>query len=407
MQDDYHSSSFPVASTFEGGVGHNVPSGSVSSSLLSSSFNSSKPPQRVMPHSQDTIRLSTMELSGISFSDGMASTPRSFNSFGDLEVRGVRRGEGNNEGEVNDAIAAAGASAAARGGRGDSGDGAAGKLSYRSGLSLMMKPSTQVEVEEEEERQQEETEEPEPISGSPTPMPTRIPSPSHSPSAKRFRSHHHQEQTTQPSQARPTSERQTTIRWDPALDGQGSSSASPVNERTPLLISTTSTPPTLPSSSNASNLPPNGVPPSPPVPSQGSTKPLSTRLRARLSSVPSYFSTISNTVLYELPRIPKYLPAVLLGSLLNILDGVSYGMIIFPSSPPFTGLGPMGVSMFFMSCLVAQLTYSLGGKYAGSGFAGANGSMMIEVVHPPSLLSSHFNERTTMEEVGMRRWVKQ
>lgn len=36
----------------------------------------------------------------------------------------------------------------------------------------------------------------------------------------------------------------------------------------------------------------------------------------------------------------------------------------------------MGVSMFFMSCIVSQLVYSLG----GSGFACANGSMMIEVV---------------------------
>ncbi|KAF9072486.1 sulfate transporter family-domain-containing protein [Rhodocollybia butyracea] len=70
------------------------------------------------------------------------------------------------------------------------------------------------------------------------------------------------------------------------------------------------------------------------------------------------------------------IPAVLLGCLLNILDGVSYGMILFPTSPPFTNLGPMGVSMFFVSCVIAQLSYTLG----GSGFAGANGSMMIEVV---------------------------
>ncbi|KAJ3746096.1 sulfate transporter family-domain-containing protein [Lentinula detonsa] len=72
----------------------------------------------------------------------------------------------------------------------------------------------------------------------------------------------------------------------------------------------------------------------------------------------------------------RAIPAVLLGSLLNILDGVSYGMIIFPTSAPFTDLGPMGVSMFFVSCVLAQLCFTLG----GSGFAGANGSMMIEVV---------------------------
>lgn len=51
-------------------------------------------------------------------------------------------------------------------------------------------------------------------------------------------------------------------------------------------------------------------------------------------------------------------------------------MIIFPTSGVFAGLGPMGVSLFFMSTLVSQLVYTLG----GSGFKGANGSMMIEVV---------------------------
>ncbi|CAK5278217.1 unnamed protein product [Mycena citricolor] len=69
-------------------------------------------------------------------------------------------------------------------------------------------------------------------------------------------------------------------------------------------------------------------------------------------------------------------PAVILGCLLNILDGVSYGMIIFPTTPPFGDLGPMGVSMFFVSCVIAQVIYTFG----ASGFAGANGSMMIEVV---------------------------
>ncbi|KAH6901521.1 vacuole protein [Coprinopsis sp. MPI-PUGE-AT-0042] len=72
----------------------------------------------------------------------------------------------------------------------------------------------------------------------------------------------------------------------------------------------------------------------------------------------------------------KSIPAVLLGCLLNVLDGVSYGMILFPNTPPFTNLGPMGVSMFFVSAIIAQFVYSAG----GSGFAGGNGSMMIEVV---------------------------
>jgi len=72
----------------------------------------------------------------------------------------------------------------------------------------------------------------------------------------------------------------------------------------------------------------------------------------------------------------KSIPAVLLGCLLNILDGVSYGMIIFPGTGVFSDLGPMGVSMFFLSTALSQLVYTCG----GSGFTGANGSMMIEVV---------------------------
>lgn len=51
-------------------------------------------------------------------------------------------------------------------------------------------------------------------------------------------------------------------------------------------------------------------------------------------------------------------------------------MIIFPATGVFANLGPMGVSMFFISTILAQLVYSLG----GSGFHGASGSMMIEVV---------------------------
>ncbi|KZT04035.1 uncharacterized protein LAESUDRAFT_658528 [Laetiporus sulphureus 93-53] len=70
------------------------------------------------------------------------------------------------------------------------------------------------------------------------------------------------------------------------------------------------------------------------------------------------------------------LPAVLLGTLLNILDGVSYGMIIFPATGVFSNLGGTGVSMFFLTAIISQLVYSAG----GSGFAGGNGSMMIEVV---------------------------
>ena len=55
----------------------------------------------------------------------------------------------------------------------------------------------------------------------------------------------------------------------------------------------------------------------------------------------------------DLKHVPalavKSLPAVVLGTLLNILDGISYGMIAFPAAGVFTGLGGVGVSMFFVS----------------------------------------------------------
>lgn len=72
----------------------------------------------------------------------------------------------------------------------------------------------------------------------------------------------------------------------------------------------------------------------------------------------------------------NYLPAVFLGTLLNILDGLSYGMIMFPvSEAVFSSLGPAGLSMFYVLCIVSQLVYSLG----GSAFKSGIGSEMIEV----------------------------
>ncbi|KAF4636953.1 hypothetical protein G7Y89_g1131 [Cudoniella acicularis] len=72
-----------------------------------------------------------------------------------------------------------------------------------------------------------------------------------------------------------------------------------------------------------------------------------------------------------------YLPAVILGLLLNILDALSYGMILFPLGQPiFEKLGSAGISMFYISCIISQLVYSLG----GSRFRGGIGSEMIEVV---------------------------
>lgn len=72
----------------------------------------------------------------------------------------------------------------------------------------------------------------------------------------------------------------------------------------------------------------------------------------------------------------SYTPAVFLGTLLNILDGLSYGMIMFPiSEAVFSSLAPSGLSMFYVSCIVSQLIYSLG----GSAFKAGIGSEMIEV----------------------------
>lgn len=70
------------------------------------------------------------------------------------------------------------------------------------------------------------------------------------------------------------------------------------------------------------------------------------------------------------------LPSVFLGVLLNLLDALSYGIILFPlGEEAFKNLGPDGVSMFYVSCIVSQLVYS-----TGSIFKGGVGSEMIEVV---------------------------
>ncbi|KAK3996878.1 sulfate transporter family-domain-containing protein [Cladorrhinum sp. PSN332] len=70
------------------------------------------------------------------------------------------------------------------------------------------------------------------------------------------------------------------------------------------------------------------------------------------------------------------LPAVIVGLLLNILDALSYGMILFPlGSPIFAGLGSAGISIFYVSTIISQLTFSF-----GSIFRGGVGSELIEVV---------------------------
>lgn len=57
-------------------------------------------------------------------------------------------------------------------------------------------------------------------------------------------------------------------------------------------------------------------------------------------------------------------------------------MILFPLGEPiFANLGPDGISMFYVSCIVSQLVYSLG----GSVFRGGIGSEMVR--KSPTLLS--------------------
>lgn len=70
------------------------------------------------------------------------------------------------------------------------------------------------------------------------------------------------------------------------------------------------------------------------------------------------------------------LPAVGLALLLNLLDGLSYGIILFPlGEAVFSDLAPDGLSIFFVSTIVSQLVYS-----CGLSRFNAVGSEMIEVV---------------------------
>ncbi|KAL7747860.1 hypothetical protein RI367_006795 [Sorochytrium milnesiophthora] len=75
-------------------------------------------------------------------------------------------------------------------------------------------------------------------------------------------------------------------------------------------------------------------------------------------------------------QVVRGLPAVLLGLILNLLDAMSYGYILFPiADAAFADFGSDGISMYLVSTIVAQLVYS-----SMSQFKGGNGSMMIEVI---------------------------
>ncbi|CAK9436358.1 uncharacterized protein LODBEIA_P09160 [Lodderomyces beijingensis] len=115
------------------------------------------------------------------------------------------------------------------------------------------------------------------------------------------------------------------------------------------------------------------------------------------SSYDAYEKEPQPSTLHQLLLKPfQFLPGVFLGTLLNILDGLSYGMIMFPISDPiFAALAPAGLAMFYVSCIVSQLIYSLG----GSAFKAGIGSEMIEVT--PFFHNMAFAIAKTMGNDGM------
>ncbi|KAJ2848070.1 hypothetical protein IWW36_003515 [Coemansia brasiliensis] len=73
----------------------------------------------------------------------------------------------------------------------------------------------------------------------------------------------------------------------------------------------------------------------------------------------------------------QYIPAVILGLIMNLLDALSYGLIAFPVSiPVYAKFGPIGFSMYMLSTSIVQAVLSGG----ASGFRGANGTMLIEAI---------------------------
>ena len=65
-----------------------------------------------------------------------------------------------------------------------------------------------------------------------------------------------------------------------------------------------------------------------------------------------------------LTEIAQSIPAVGLGLILNLLDALSYGIIIFPTNDTFMPKSSTqsGISMFLVSTIISQLVYSIGGR---------------------------------------------
>ena len=100
-----------------------------------------------------------------------------------------------------------------------------------------------------------------------------------------------------------------------------------------------------------------------PVPSLSATtnRSLRKRVKAACKTAANGAKTVSQPsyIIHLGFRVISLLPAVFLGLLLNVLDGVSYGMIMFPTVAIFDGFGPMGVSLFFITCVFHALPLSL------------------------------------------------
>lgn len=91
----------------------------------------------------------------------------------------------------------------------------------------------------------------------------------------------------------------------------------------------------------------------------------------------------------------KYFPAAFLGVLLNLLDALSYGMIVFPITEPiFKDLGPAGLSLFYISSIVSQLCFSAGLSLFGTSI----GSEMIEIT--PFFHTMAFNNLQFYRNLG-------
>ncbi|KAI0192416.1 sulfate transporter family-domain-containing protein [Astrocystis sublimbata] len=78
-----------------------------------------------------------------------------------------------------------------------------------------------------------------------------------------------------------------------------------------------------------------------------------------------------------LKRLQRGLPAILLGTLFNVLDAVSTGLLVFPSDGnAFAGLQNKSMSMYILSTIFGQVVLTLGGSL----FPGALSAMLIEVL---------------------------